>query len=135
MADKMLNLEECRVLIGNFQKLIEQRMNDLPPNSQQALSELSKYHTMLGGYANDLSVGIMNNILTDLDAPGQRIKFVTSKVEKAIQKLQQINKLLGIVSSLVDIFGKIAAAAVSGRQPLVAISSLLDGLENLSAEA
>lgn len=134
MADKMLDLEECRSLMSNFQNLIQQRMEELPTNSQQALSELSKYHTMLGGYENKLSVGIVKDILTDLDEPRQRITIVTSKVENAIQKLQQIDKLLGIVSSLVNIFGTIAAA-VSGGKPLVAIGSLLDGLENLSAEA
>ncbi len=131
MADKMLNLKECRTLIGKFQKLIQQRMNELPPN--QSFSELSHYYTKLVGYENEISVGIMKDILTDLDAPGQRITIVTSKVENAIQKLQQIDKLLGIVSSLVNIFGTIAAA-VSGGKPLVAIGSLLNGLESLSAE-
>jgi hypothetical protein len=47
--------------------------------------------------------------------------------------LQRINKVLGVVTGLVDIFGTIVVA-VSGGKPLVAISSLLNGLETTSAE-
>lgn len=135
MLDKM-HLKECIEQIDQIQRLIDQLMK-LPSSNPENTSKLSKCKIILTGHKSDLSTAIIKGIIKDISidskAPGQKIKTVTHKVENAINDLQKINKVLGVLTGLVDIFGTIVAA-VSGGISVATIGSLLNELERTSAE-
>ncbi len=123
---KVMELQECTEMILKIVKLIRK------VKLERKLEQLSIFETKLLGYANTLKTLQMREILTDLQEPGNRIKAVTNKLEDAIQELQEINKLIGILSRVVDLVGKIVSTIAIGNPPVV-IATLLNGLEKLSA--
>ena len=123
---KVMELQECTEMILKIVKLIRK------VKLERKLEQLSIFETKLLGYANTLKTLQIKEILTDLQEPGKRIKAVTNKLEDAIEELQEINKLIGILSRVVDLVGNIVHGIAVANPPVV-IATLLNGLEKLSA--
>ncbi|KAB8321089.1 hypothetical protein SD81_006210 [Tolypothrix campylonemoides VB511288] len=123
---KVLELEECKDMIFKIVRLIRKM------KLERHLEQLENFETELIRHASILTDLQFKEILTDLKEPGDRIKAVTNKLEDAIEELQQINQLIGILSGVLDLVGKIVSTIAAGNPPVV-IATLLNGLEKLSA--
>ncbi len=123
---KVMELQECTEMILKIVRLIRKL------KLERKLEQLSIFETKLNGYANTLKTLQIKEILTDLKEPEKRIKAVTKKLENAIEELQEINQLIGFLSGVVDLVGKIVSTIALANPPVV-IATLLNGLEKLSA--
>jgi hypothetical protein len=126
------DLANCRLfitkkllpLIGRKREwLIEQNLVDFS-------LQLSHKETELNSIASRLAIMEIQEIVTDLSEVGKRLEKATNKVEAAIQELKDINKILGILTSFVNIFRTILQG-----QPIVAIAQFINDIDRLSARA
>jgi hypothetical protein len=112
-------------LIGNRR---EQLIGN--PNGVDLSFQLSQKETELNSIASRLAITEIKEILTDLSEAGKRIEKVTNKVEAAIAELKDINKIIGILTSFVNLF-----RTILGGQPIVAIAKFINDIDRLSARA
>lgn len=129
---QLLELEDCKQMIFKTVSVIRAQKLKLRQEPEK-FTKMSTLETQLIGDANTIATWQIRDIITDLYEPRNRIETVTKNVEYAINKLRDFNKLISILTSFVNLFGKIVGA-VSGGLSVVAISSLLDEIDQLSAQ-
>lgn len=126
------DLKECNSRIIQLVESINDQRLELVAKSKitQADSlEISKWVTTLNSRLNEIALGQIQEIETDLDEPAKRIEKVTDKLQSAIQKLEDFNKLITILTNFVNLVGAILTPASGG---LVKIADVLNKLDKLT---
>ncbi|BAZ22108.1 hypothetical protein NIES4073_29890 [Kalymmatonema gypsitolerans NIES-4073] len=129
---KSSELKECHDRISQVVKSINVQRLELVTKSKitQADSlEISKWVTTLNSSLNKIAIGQIDEIRTDLREPAERIKKVTGKLDAAINKLDNFNKFLTILTGFVNLVGAILSPASGG---LVKIAAVVNQLDNLT---
>ncbi|MEC4814948.1 MAG: hypothetical protein SAK29_16955 [Scytonema sp. PMC 1069.18] len=111
--------------------LIARRREQLIQENFVDLSfKLSHKETELNSIVSRLAITEIQEIVTDLSNVGTRLEQVTNKVEAAIAELKDINKVIGVLTSFVNIF-----RTILGGQPIAAIAQFINDIDRLSARA
>jgi hypothetical protein len=131
---KQLELQSCRQIIQKIVPLIRQRRMDLYRQEKisfETFNKISRLETTLNSYTNQLAVATINAIVTDLEEPRNRIITVTNKVEAAIKELEDFNRFIKVLTTVVNFFGRIVTAASRGS--IAVVATTLDELAKLTA--
>lgn len=124
-------LKECNSRIVRLVESINAQRLELVTKSKitQADSlEISKLVTTLNSRLNEIALGQIHEIETDLDEPAKRIEKVTDKLQSAIQKLEDFNKLITILTNFVNLVGAILTPASGGLAKIADVLNKLDKL-------
>jgi hypothetical protein len=127
-ADEMFNLaDECRHLskeLGNYRlgksEITKNQAKKIAAFEFDLLSKVK----LLGTIASD------KVIETDLKQPAEKILGATKKLTEALKNLEQINKMLGVLASFLNLIGAVVSAVATPGLPGVANVSL--AFQNLS---
>ncbi|MGH8000790.1 MAG: hypothetical protein ACREPR_15510 [Brasilonema sp.] len=128
---KSSELKECSERIRRVVKSINDDRLELVTKSKisQADSlEISKLVTTLNSLISIIAIRQIDEILTDLQQPKERIKKVTGKLEAAIKELEEVNKFVKILTSLTNLVGAILNPVSGGLAKIAAVVNELDNL-------
>jgi len=134
---KKLTLKELvqhRDLIFQLARALDRRRVELffaDKIDREEFKELGLEQRKLLAIVDDYILGILKEIETDIEQPGEQINSATTSVENAINQLEEVNKMLGIVGEVVNLFTGIIGA-VSNLNPLATISNILDRIRRLT---
>jgi hypothetical protein len=80
--------------------------------------------------AAEINGRTIRDLLSDLDQPKQRLQKAIAQAEEVIKNLKEINRVLGIVATLIEVFNKISLGLASGG--IVLIESLVNSIDQIS---
>lgn len=80
--------------------------------------------------AAEINGRTIRDLLTDLEEPKKRIQQAIAKAEKVIKNLKEINDVLGIVATIIEVFNRISLGLASGG--IVLIEALLKSIDQIS---
>jgi hypothetical protein len=92
---------------------------------------ITESENMLQNLADEFNQVLLDKIVEDIQAPGQKILMATGKLNISINKLTSINQFIGFLGKIIDGIMMVISAVQSGS-PLK-LAGLLDIIENLSA--
>jgi hypothetical protein len=130
-ADQIFDLaDECRLLstaLENY-RLRKRARNEITNNQSDEITafgfDLLSAARRLGTIASD------KVIETDLKQAGENITQATKKLRDALSNLQQINKILGVLASFINLVGAVVSAVVTPGLPGVA--NIFQAFQDLS---
>jgi hypothetical protein len=80
--------------------------------------------------AAEINAKTIRDLLSDLDQPKQRLLQAIDQASSVIKNLKEINRVLGIVATLIEVFNKISLGLASGG--IVLIESLVNSIDQIS---
>lgn len=129
---KSSELKECNEQISQLVKSIRERRLNLRVNSKISQGDflnIGNLETELIGKQNQIAIRQIDEILTDLQQPVEKIKKVTGKLDAAIKKLEEVNQFVQILTNLTNLVSAILKPASGG---LVKIAGIVDQLNNFT---
>ena len=130
-----LTREEAKELaqkILNLVPVLQQKRFELFNKGELTPEEflaMARYERRLLDLVDDLSLIIFQKILTDLESPATRLKKSIQEVQNALQKVENANKIIGIVKSFVNLTGAVVLAVKLGTP--ATLIGLVNQLDNL----
>lgn len=121
--------------------LIFKRVNDSMIKRSNLMTEgkidfnqstvISNDETRLLTLANQVSILIVDKVLTDIEKPGKILIGLTEKLEQTIEKLQDFNNFIKVLSTFIKIFGKVISGIASGTGAIAEIGGLINDFQEL----
>ncbi|MBW4634057.1 MAG: hypothetical protein KME30_19775 [Iphinoe sp. HA4291-MV1] len=125
------DLKECNERIRQVVQSIREHRLELVTKSkisQADFLEISKFETRLNSLQNTIALKQIDEILTDLQQPAERIKKVTGKLEAAVNKLEEVNKFIQVLTGFTNLVGAILNPVSGGLAKIAAVVNELDKL-------
>lgn len=119
-------LEECKQRLKQVVNSINNKRVEL---SLADSLEISKRLTRLNSLISRIAIRQIDEIVTDLEQPKERIREVTGKLGAAIEELEEVNKFVQILTNLTNLVSAILKPASGG---LVKIAAIVDQLNNFT---
>jgi DNA repair exonuclease SbcCD ATPase subunit len=121
-ADFLLTLSE---LLGDYR-------TSKPELTLEESRRIRALQTDLIQKASDLNGQTIRDLMADLEEPKKRLQQAIAKAEEVIKNLKEVNRVLGIVATLIEAFNRISLGLASGG--LVLIESLVKSIDELARE-
>lgn len=94
---------------------------------------ISNDETRLLTLANQASILIIVKVLTDIEKPGEMLIGAIEKLEETIEKLQDFNNFIKVLSIFIKIFGKVVNAVALGIGGIAEIGGLIKDFQDLDS--
>jgi len=78
---------------------------------------------------DELTLKLFESIVTDIKTPGDKIQQTIGKVNDALGELEEVNKILGIASKVINLFTTVTLAASTGN--VAQISTIIEQIDDL----
>lgn len=92
--------------------------------------EIANLENKIQKKADELNKAILGKIVEDMQSDSQKIVTATNKVNIAIDKLQDANLFISVLTTFIDVLSNVISA-IQSSNPLK-LANLLDPLENLN---
>jgi HPt (histidine-containing phosphotransfer) domain-containing protein len=119
-ADELFDLADRARAISSQLEEYRRKLRAKGEIGQEQANTLQAFEFALLEAAKRLATSATAAVLTDLQNPGAKIEEATGKLIRALQELQQINKIIGVVAAVVNVFAAIVGAVTTPGLPGVA---------------
>jgi hypothetical protein len=124
-------MENIRLLMETADKIRDFRFDqklDGKITSQQ-FAELGVEERKIRDLVDQLALLIFDSIITDLQTPGEKLQATMIKVNKALSRLAEVNRIISIVGKVVNLFASVTLAISTGN--LAQIATVVKQVEDL----